>query len=72
MKYKTGDIIEIDIGKEYTVINDCTIDNINYHMVLDNKDITKPLIIKEDEESNKIIFVKEAEEIKNALSQMSK
>ena len=45
LKFEIGDVIELDFGKEYIIVNECIIETKEYYLVLDKND-TENTIIK--------------------------
>lgn len=70
MSFEIGDIIEVDFGKEYIVINYCVIDKNEYYLVMDKENLKNTIILQKNENSDEIIIVKKKEEIRMILEKM--
>jgi len=46
LKFEIGDVIELDFGKEYIIVNECIIETKEYYLVLDKNDTENTIIIQ--------------------------
>lgn len=70
LSFEIGDIIEVDFGKEYIVINYWIIDKNEYYLVMDKENLKDTIILQKNENSDEIIIVKKKEEIRMILEKM--
>lgn len=71
MKFEIGDVIELDFGKEYIIVNECIIEIKEYYLVLDKNDTENTIIIQMNKDSDEIKIVNDKEKLEYILKIMS-
>ena len=71
LKFEIGDVIELDFGKEYIIVNECIIETKEYYLVLDKNDTENTIIIQMNKDSDEIKIVNDKEKLEYILKIMS-
>ena len=71
MKFEIWDVIELDFGKEYIIVNECIIETKEYYLVLDKNDTENTIIIQMNKDSDEIKIVNDKEKLEYILKIMS-
>ena len=71
IKFEIGDVIELDFGKEYIIVNECIIETKEYYLVLDKNDTENTIIIQMNKDSDEIKIVNDKEKLEYILKIMS-
>ena len=71
MNFEIGDVIELDFGKEYIIVNECIIETKEYYLVLDKNDTENTIIIQMNKDSDEIKIVNDKEKLEYILKIMS-
>ena len=71
LKFEIGDVIELDFGKEYIIVNECIIETKEYYLVLDKNDTENTIIIQMNKDFDEIKIVNDKEKLEYILKIMS-
>lgn len=70
MNLEIGNIINLNFGKEYIILNDCKINDNQYYLISNVKDVKEVIIIEKKDEDVRIL--QDESEVGKILEIMSK